>query len=187
MDTCPTKLCHKQRRIDMRPTSEELLKGIKDAIDNHILPDLSSPYPMSIAGTVSVLLDHLILRVEKEGQLLAESNWDIRDTLEAALSTLQHSEQASAIPGLLRLERDIREKLSKEHRARDEYPSVRSLTEENNDLRETLIDLLQTVDAAKEHLEADSLTELRGRVTDCSKRQLDREFYLVYTMLEGRR
>lgn len=167
----------------MRPTTEELLTGIKDAIDNYILPDLSSPYPISIACTINALLLHLIRRVEKEGHLLAESNRDIRDTLEAALSTLQHSKHTSAIPELVRLEMDLREKLSKEYRARDEYTSVGSLTEENNDLRRTLIDLLKTVDAAREHLEADSLAELRGRITNCSKRQLDRELSLLSPMV----
>ena len=48
----------------MRPTKAELLRGVVQALNGVVLPDLRSPHPQMTAVMASRLLEHLIAREE---------------------------------------------------------------------------------------------------------------------------
>jgi len=66
----PRKHCHVDRvvnkEITMRPSSKQLLAGIKWSFTTYAVPDISSRLGMSAARSIETLLDHLLELVVEE-------------------------------------------------------------------------------------------------------------------------
>ena len=75
----------------MRPTLQEFLRAFKNNLDTVILPDLRSPWPVTMATNMSGLLEHLMLRYEQGPDVLREANAQLRDLLEDATQVLERS------------------------------------------------------------------------------------------------
>ena len=61
----------------MRPRADEVLTSVIATIDEYIAPDLTSPFAKSLVLTVKNLLNHVKLRVEREGPALFEDNREL--------------------------------------------------------------------------------------------------------------
>jgi hypothetical protein len=87
----------------MRPTNAELLRGVVQALNGVVLPDLRSPHPQMTALMAGRLLEHLIAREERLVSVLRERIPALRALLadlDPALSalarpTLAHDPSAS--------------------------------------------------------------------------------------------
>jgi hypothetical protein len=96
----------------MRPTKAELLRGVVQALNGVVLPDLRSPHPQMTAVMASRLLEHLIAREEGLEAVLRERIPALRallgelDPSLPALAQPTHAGDASASLDALTAEDD---------------------------------------------------------------------------------
>ena len=72
----------------MRPTSEELLGSIAQALEDQVLPVVQDKWAASTLRSAMQLLRHLAIRVVREPGILAADNADLREVLSAATAEL---------------------------------------------------------------------------------------------------
>ena len=65
----------------MRPRADEVMQSIISTYDEHILQNVQGDLPKSLALTVSNLLRHVALRMEREGPALVEDNAELCEVL----------------------------------------------------------------------------------------------------------
>jgi hypothetical protein len=150
----------------MRPTLQEFLRAFKSNLDTIILPDLRSPWPVTMATNMSGLLEHLMLRYEQGPDLLREANAQLRDLLEDAAQALGHS-----------LPADTRERIESAlatSRDRDpDHACLELLMEDNDRLGAALEAVLRLPEEA---LGGEANAALLSRMQDTLSRQLQTEY-----------
>jgi len=72
----------------MRPTAPELMAAIVESLERQVAPNLQDKWAASALRSATQLLNHLAIRIEREGRVLVEDNRDVRHVLEAALPRL---------------------------------------------------------------------------------------------------
>jgi hypothetical protein len=72
----------------MRPTSPELISAIVESLERQVAPHVEDKWAASALRSATQLLNHLAVRVEREGGVLVEDNQDVRRVLEAVLPRL---------------------------------------------------------------------------------------------------
>ena len=170
----------------MRPSSKQLLAGIKWSFETYAVPDIRSRLGLSAARSIDTLLDHLLERVDGEGEVLTEDNEEMRTLfrdltglLGPALGDGAGAELRSAVSAL-------HEKLEKQYRPAGSYPHVESLTEENEDLKRTLVGLIQAVQGHRSALSAATHEEADRMIRAQLRSQLDREHQWIAPILGKR-
>ncbi len=143
----------------MRPSAREIIEGIAWALDKRVAPHATEPWAASSLRSIRGLLQHLAERVEIEGPLLAEDNADLRGVLAGALDRLGENGAAWAA-----LAPEVRAILDRAWRDPAAYPTVASLTEEN----EALSALVEWLIHA---LHADGLDDLARAATIAAVRE----------------
>jgi len=150
----------------VKPTTKQLINSISWSLDNKVAPMTEDKWAASTLRSVRCLLTHLATRADLEGQLLFDDNIDLRDTLRRVETVL-----APVSPALGAAISDV---LRKEWRSPDEYPTVVSLTAENDAMRsvaDVVLVALRAGDVVDEHIR----TEARGEVESWVRRRLVRD------------
>jgi hypothetical protein len=116
----------------MKPTAKQLLESITWSLDNKVAPVTDDKWAASTLRSVRCLLLHLATRVDLEGQLLFDDNADLREVLRRVEKSLSPGSEWRRL---------IDDVLAAEWRPASAYPTVASMTEENDAMR-SLVDRL---------------------------------------------
>ena len=80
----------------MRPTSDELIVGIRNVLEDVLMPELQSDWAKTMGTQMALMLQHLEGRAEREPAFLAGENAQLEDVLVKANGGL--GEEAVAAP-----------------------------------------------------------------------------------------
>ena len=80
----------------MRPTSDELIAGMRHVLEDVLIPELESDWANAMGAQMALMLRHLEGRAEREPRLLAEENARLATALARANDVL--GERAVAVP-----------------------------------------------------------------------------------------
>ena len=156
----------------MRPRADEVMQSIIATYDEHILPNVQGALPKSLALTVSNLLRHVMLRMEREAPALIEDNAELREVLgdiSRYIASLQ-----SVPESLQRLKDEVT--AAAQPAQVNGYVSLIALTEEAEKLR-TLLDA--ALKALQEHRgtlgKAPEYVAVRNRIRDYLNNQIQRQ------------
>jgi hypothetical protein len=156
----------------MQPTSIQLLQAVVANIEELMLPQLQGDHARSAGENARMVLNHVILRLACEGQMLADDNREKRQTLDAFAEAISSSGgDLSALSGRLRsgLERIAEQ---------GDYRPVEALSQENFQLKQLMNDAVMGLHAGKDEL-GPRYESLRGGLRTQLRAQLDREASLV--------
>ncbi|MBI4300412.1 MAG: hypothetical protein HY677_04690 [Chloroflexi bacterium] len=163
----------------MRPYPDELIQGMRWSLQNVIVPELTSDWAKSVAGSLNRLLAIVEVRWQKEAAYLIQDTQEMGElfrTLSKAFREAPLSGQAA----LGALAKEMQQTLTTAHRAEGEYPSVPVLTGENAAYRQTLCNVIEGMkDAAKNGASKETLDGLRHQVRLFLRRQTDRDSELA--------
>ena len=80
----------------MRPTSDELIVGIRNVLEDVLMPELQSDWAQTMGAQMALMLQHLEGRAEREPAFLAGENGKLEGVLAKANEAL--GEAAVAVP-----------------------------------------------------------------------------------------
>lgn len=152
----------------MKPTSAQVLRGVVENLNELVVPQLEGPHAQSAVANATMLLEHVILRLESEGEALTADNGEKRALLQSL------GEVPAPLTGAAHR---VSEVLA-ETPAAGTYVSIDALTAENEALKAILDEWLRAVHGATDLDEATSQT-LRDPVRSQLRAQVDREAELV--------
>lgn len=170
----------------MRPNSTQIIAGIKWSFETYVVPDLTSRLGLSAGRSIMNLLDHLEARVGMEGQILVEDNRDMRSVFQQLSALLDPAALGGAAPEVRAAVAEMNEKAGKHYRADDEYPTLESLTQENEDLKRTLVTAIRAVEEHKEGLPTDVYAQADQSIRSLLRRQVDRENQWIFPLVGKR-
>ncbi len=152
----------------MKPTTKQIIDGTSWVLDNRVAPEATEAWAASSLRSVRGLLQHLSVRVEREGPLLTEDNADMRALLSEAAARLADGGEAWR-----KLAPDARAALVREWRDPAAYPTIASLDEENEALSSLLERLIHALHA--DGLDDPRRSETHEAVRAYLARQSERE------------
>ena len=129
----------------MRPTTDELIAGMRNVLEDVLVPELESDWARTMGTQMALMLRHLEGRAEREPRLLAEENARLAGALARANAIL--GERAVAAPD------------------EPEGASLDELRERNGALREAMSAAL-AAEAGREGVDPAALPADRLGVTD---------------------
>ncbi len=144
----------------MRPTTPELLRGLKHGLDTVLLPDLQSPWPKMLAVIMSRLIEHAIVREDELPGALRESNLRLRALLAETRELV-----ARADPDLVA---DVDAALATPSSADD--AGLDALTRESDALRGALEAVVERLPALDDRPD---LAELQARIDTHLREELE--------------
>jgi len=150
----------------VRPSVEELIESCRHSLREVIVPDLSDEWAKYVARAMDRVLDHLAVRWELEGKLLAEDSAELRalfPELEAAVAGSAPLRPAAAELSAASAEPALGAPIS-----------VSALAEENERLRSSLRRFVEALDAS-----GDAEAPAHGLVLRYLRREVDRESRLA--------
>jgi len=166
----------------MKPTASHLIEAARLALEEHIAPDVKSELASSAVRSINMILKHLAVRSEQEGEILWQENQALKGLLLRCADTLNKLKQAP-VPSL---SERIENVLSESQVAAQEYPSVELLDEENAALRLLLDDVLHSLlQALDDHPERDILQTIRADIRAHLDEQILRERVLYFPVFTG--
>lgn len=162
----------------LKPSSPALLATVRSALKDTVAPELTDIRARSALTSIDMILRHVALRIEDEGQVLTDDAIDARALLGGALGWLDGQGAqacAEAIRAALAITRDPAV-----------YPSLAMMGEEAGHLRalvrDVLVLLLEHEAAGRADAASDTLHDaLRGYLG----RQIEREAQLVEPAFRG--
>jgi hypothetical protein len=156
----------------MRPRADEVMQSIIWTYDEHILPNVQGDLPKSLALTVSNLLRHVALRMEREAPALIEDNAELREVLGGIgryLTTLK------AVPKTLQQLRSALDDAGTPQPVNG-YVSPLALTEEADALRTLLDKVLKALQAHRDALrDTHGYHTTRNSIRDYLNHQIERQ------------
>lgn len=72
----------------MRPTSDELIVGIRNVLEDVLVPELQSDWAQTMGTQMALMLQHLEGRAEREPAFMAEENAKLEGVLTKANASL---------------------------------------------------------------------------------------------------
>ena len=156
----------------MRPRADEVMQSIIATYDEHILPNVQGELPKSLALTVSNLLRHVALRMEREAPALVEDNAELREVLLAISAYV--SSLPAAPEALKQLLSPIKDAVNVAPVTG--YIGLNALVEEAGKLRALLDAALKALQAQRETLgDTVEYQVIRKRIRDYLNNQIKRE------------
>jgi hypothetical protein len=152
----------------VRPTSAQILRGVVANLEELIVPQLEGPHAQSAGANAVMLLEHVILRLESEGEALAADNGEKRALLGSLGDVPAPLEDAA---------REVSRRLADTPEI-GTYASIAALTEENEQLKSVLDDWLVAIHGAPELDEAET-DRFRAPIRTQLRAQVDREAAFV--------
>jgi hypothetical protein len=125
----------------MRPSARQLIEGIDWSLQNRVAPVTEDKWAASTLRSTHCLLQHLAVRVDQEGQLLHEDNADLRTVLGAVAARLTGAPWA-------RERSAVEAALARAWREAGAYPTVASMSDENESMRGVVDDLVSVLHGA---------------------------------------
>lgn len=153
----------------MKPTAKQLIECVTWSLDERVAPLIEDKWGNSTLRSVRCLLEHLSIRVEIEGQVLFDDNADLAAASEEVVTAL------AGASGVLKERRDaLMEVGAIVWREPAAYPTVASMTVENDARREALDGVIRSLNNS-----AALDRGVRTRVLDIAdaylRRRLDRD------------
>lgn len=155
----------------MRPRADEVMQAIIATYDEHILPNVQGALPKSLALTVSNLLRHVSLRMEREAPALIEDNAELREVLGEISRYVSILETAPE--SLAKLQIALAE--SAKAAPVNGYVSLIALTEEAEKLRTLLDEALKALQQHRKTLNSSEYNAVRNRIRDYLNNQIQRQ------------
>ncbi|MCZ7526581.1 MAG: hypothetical protein M5U14_09525 [Acidimicrobiia bacterium] len=165
----------------MRPRADEVLRSAIQTLDEEVLPAVAEPYARSLALTVSNLLRHVLVRLEREGPVLAEELHDLRGSLAEVADLLREAEGAEIVG-------EIDTVLTRTWREPGEHPTLAGLDGEASALRAVVDRTLRALHTGGARPGGDDPRGLAlGVLRAYLARHLDREMPFVVEAFTGER
>lgn len=168
----------------MQPNCIQILQSIALNLEELILPALDQPHAKSAAVAARGLLEHVILRLEKEGAALEEDNSEKRQLLAAICETIKNTAELSQISDLAELASRLSEKADLTPQS-PKYVAIDTLADENDTLKELLETAIVTLYQHHEEIDAPTFEALRQPIRHQLRAQLDREVSFVSHDYQG--
>lgn len=168
----------------MQPTCIQIIRAIGLNLEEIILPALDQSHAKSAAVAARGLLEHVALRLEKEGRHLIEDNQEKRQLLAGLADKIENTNSLAQIGGLAELALQLREGANSTPQLA-QYVSIDELTAENDALKGLLEGAI--VALYKHHGDVDSASfeALRQSIRKQLRAQLDREVAFVTHDYQG--
>lgn len=154
----------------MKPTAKQLIDSVTWSLDERVAPLIDDKWGSSTLRSVRCLLQHLSTRVDIEGQVLFDDNADLASTATEIVQSL-----ASASGPLAERRDAFAEVGSRQWREPGAYPSIASMTEENDARRDALDQLLRALDPGEDGLEPEVRANVLGLADAYLRRRLQRD------------
>jgi len=156
----------------MRPSSQELIRGIAQVLEDEVLPELqATSWTASYVRSCLLVLAHLEERVVHEGHVLFADNEELRDLLQRARAHL------APIAGCEPLTAALAGVLDEVHPCVG-YPSVERLEQENTAYKAGLDQLVVELHQRKAALGAETYQAVHAMVLAYLRTASDREAVL---------
>ena len=175
----------------MRPTIDELLAGVQQALEEVILPDLQSPFARSRARMVARMLDYTRRTLRGEDAWLEVEIAELTDLLGAVEGLFEDLTAQGAVPGWLADQRQALEaalRVPADAPAGSDRPASEHEPAQPAAYREHLLRALDQAIVALDRLEETdprpAVREARARVRTYLKASLERELELTGTRRE---
>ena len=170
----------------MKPTTTLIIKGIQRTFEDHIAPRLETKREQGMVRSIMCLLDHLSVRAEHEGQLLSDDIHDMRTSFRELSDTLAASPLVNCSAELKAMLAAMKENLGKEYRQAGAYPTIASLTEESDSLKQTLARTIEVLHAHKRDLTPEVYAKADEAIRQVLTRQMEREGTLIQPFIGKR-
>lgn len=144
----------------LNPTCPDLLRAAIANMDELVLPQLEGPHARSAAKNITLLLTHVIYRLEHEGRALAADNAEKRGVLTAL------TEQVGAA--------ELRTRLDAVPCA-GSYVAIEELADEATQLRQIAVDASLYVHRNRDAIGAEETAALLAPLRTQLRTQLDRD------------
>jgi hypothetical protein len=155
----------------MRPRADEVMQSIIWTYDEHILPNVQGALPKSLALTISNLLRHVSLRMEREAPALIEDNTELREVLG---EVSRYIASIKSVPESLRQLQDTLDQAAVAATVSG-YVSLNALTEEAEKLRTQLDVVLKALQQHRKTLDSPEYKAVRIRIRDYLNNQIKRQ------------
>ena len=164
----------------MRPRLGEIFESMTYTLQNEILPELTSPHVKSQAQMLGLVIAQIAAICEGSTQFpLIRENGDLRIVLLAAGITFKATQPDYWNESLGSLIQKIDVELQKKSPSEEEYPTLKSLEEENYNLKELLDRTILALGETMQNYKSQSLDELRERIRTHLRKQLNRQLSMV--------
>jgi hypothetical protein len=157
----------------MQPLPSDILRGVLENLEELVFPQVEGAHAKSVAKCTRILLNHVILRLERESELLAEDNREKRELLARTADEIE-SGAAANVPSVSQLVPRLRKVAS----TVGQDQSLSALTDENDGLKTEFVSLLQRLHAERSVL-GDAFESLREPLRAQLRAQMEREQSLV--------
>ena len=171
----------------MRPTTEEILKGMKYTLKEVIVPDLRSSWPRWMAEQIDYFIDHLILRYREEPKMVLDENQELREILSQAGNVLRTVGLARSDTLLVSLADEIKEHLKDKLQEGAENNPIPLMQEENKRLKSKVCEAIIAIEKTQEEGLIPSLSVVREKIRFYIKRQVKRESPLMGSLFGVKR
>jgi hypothetical protein len=161
----------------MQPSSVQLLRAVVANLEELVIPQLEGDHARSAAECARMVVNHVILRLEGEGEVLGTDNAEKRLLL-AGLATTLEAGRTTAGADLAAMVRSELEALP----ATMSYVSMDRLTMENDTLKEVLEQVIIALHEAAQAL--GRVEGMRSEIRAQLRAQLDRETSLVVPAMD---
>lgn len=166
----------------MKPSASHLIEAARLALEEYVAPDVKGELAASAVRSIKMILRHLAVRSECEGEILWAENRALRSVLSQCAEVLKEMRQPPGTDLAPRLAQAL--STSKVEAA--EYPSTGLLDEENTAMRFLLDEVLNAVlSALATHPEREALVTMRGAIRAHLDQQLLRERVLYFPVFTG--
>ncbi|MCZ7527170.1 MAG: hypothetical protein M5U14_12780 [Acidimicrobiia bacterium] len=164
----------------MRPYPDEILRSMRDTLDQSIIPNLRDQWAVYAAKVMDKMMEHLEIRWRREAPLLAEDTEDLLGVLSGLRDALGGPALAGhdGLAGLRgRVDAGVAEAVDRPA----DPTSIVSLTEHNEALRRLVVDAIEAMDAAAaaEPGLGEVLAAPREDIRCYLRRELDRDVELA--------
>lgn len=165
------------------PSATQLLRLIETTLDDVVLPGVAGTREQSALATVSHLLRHVAVRIDREGQILTDDIATLKPLLAELASYLADSGDAAGSA----LAETIRTTLAAPSRSPDIYPSLELVGQDAIVLRTLLQDVLDHLQAvrARDGGRTD-YQAARASIRDYLAEQVRAEGTLIHPAFEGK-
>jgi hypothetical protein len=154
----------------MRPSSQELLRSVADALERQVMPTVSDKWAASTLRSAMQLLRHVALRVEHEPALLRQQEIELTAVLSRTNADLAVLTQDAS---LVSLRSDLAAALAVPADPRDDAGPLERRVD-------ALLAAAESVVAARDAIRGAAGTlDIHDRLIDCLSRQLARELPMV--------
>jgi len=149
------------------PITKIMLERSAQTIEQVIIPNLAGAFALEQAMSIATVLRFLAPVVEEESQELSEENEGMREVLEKVLEVLRGEKALSGNA----IRNGLIERI--DHELKKVEVGLPDVREENHNLKRTLLETINGLDALMEDLPVGTMSSLRQQIRSVLRQQLD--------------